>query len=286
MPLMQGGDPSAGFLAGLTIDDPDDLITALDRAPARSVEVLLLLARTQLRRGDADAASKVLDELDERYQGEWRAHWFRGVAALQAQQVADAWQIFDAIYSLLPGEIAPRLAVAFCSELYGDAATAGRYYTSIWRTDPAYVSAAFGSARVLMGAGDRDGALAVLDSVPETSSYRVPAQISAVATAVRRRDPDELAVPELAAAAERLERLQLDAERNAWLAAEVLEAAVTRVGSAGAAPPSLLGVPFTDEQLRRKLEQTYRTLARLSHTREDRHRLVDRANAVRPRTLV
>jgi serine/threonine-protein kinase PknG len=43
---------------------------------------------------------------------------------------------------------------------------------------------------------------------------------------------------------------------------------------------------MTERGLRLGLEQSYRALARLSATRPGRFALVDRANGVRPRTLI
>ncbi|MBY8852509.1 hypothetical protein K7G98_31450 [Saccharothrix sp. MB29] len=64
-------------------------------------------------------------------------------------------------------------------------------------------------------------------------------------------------------------------------------------GPAGAAPPDggpapagrLLGCEPTPTGLRLGLERCYRQLARLADTPQERIALVDRANAVRPRTL-
>ena len=49
---------------------------------------------------------------------------------------------------------------------------------------------------------------------------------------------------------------------------------------------TLLGAPFTEVGIRRKLEQTYRALARATHDVAERHELIDQANAVRPRTWI
>ncbi|MDP9794590.1 serine/threonine-protein kinase PknG [Catenuloplanes nepalensis] len=97
------------------------------------------------------------------------------------------------------------------------------------------------------------------------------------------------AVDDLLGAARRLERLALDTERQSWLAAELLEAALEWLGDNGAAsevPERILGNTLTERGVRFGLERTYRVLAQHARTREERYALVDRANAVRPRTLV
>src|SRR5207244_4260753 len=80
----------------------------------------------------------------------------------------------------LPCEIAPKQALAISAEFSGDLFPAARYYEMVWRTDRAYVSAAFGLARVYLLQGARAGAIEVLESVPDTSSHHVNAQVAAI----------------------------------------------------------------------------------------------------------
>jgi serine/threonine-protein kinase PknG len=47
----------------------------------------------------------------------------------------------------------------------------------------------------------------------------------------------------------------------------------------------VLGCRLAERELRFGLERCYRALARLASTPEQRHELVDKANAIRPRTL-
>jgi serine/threonine-protein kinase PknG len=53
-------------------------------------------------------------------------------------------------------------------------------------------------------------------------------------------------------------------------------------------PPGarIMGHALTERELRFGLEQAYRAMARLARDPDSRVALVDRANAVRPRTLV
>jgi serine/threonine-protein kinase PknG len=282
-PLVDAADPAAGFLAGLTAMEPAQLVTALAAAPERSPEVDLMLARVHLELGDQEEAAELLDRLPR---GDWRVGWYRAIAALTGGRPEEAARLFDALYALLPGEAAPKLALASCLEPLGDLAGAGARYEMVWRTDHGYVSAAFGLARVRLAAGDRAGAVAALDMIPKISGHYVPAQVAAVAATVRDRAPTEIPEAELMAAGTRLAGLRLDTGRHGRLAVEVLGAALERVRVAGDGAGSLLGAPLTEDGLRRRLEETYRSLAHLATAPAERHVLVDRANAVRPRTLV
>ncbi|WP_316043567.1 tetratricopeptide repeat protein [Actinomadura sp. CNU-125] len=111
---------------------------------------------------------------------------------------------------------------------------------------------------------------------------------------MRGCDPGALSAPALLDAGRRLEALRLDTERRAAFTAEVLEAAQAWVRTGGPAPgPSrfgsgrrLLGTRLREPELRARLEETYRLLAKLADGRDVRHAMVRRANAVRPRTLL
>ncbi|MEW2357464.1 tetratricopeptide repeat protein [Spirillospora sp. NPDC029432] len=286
-PLVETADPAAGFLAGLTAGDPAGLAAALGSTALKSAEISLALARARIELGEPDAAAGILDEIAAERPDDWRVDWYRGAAALAAGRYPDAIAIFDDLYDLMPGEQSPKLALAFAFECAGRTADADRYYETVRRTDPTFVSAAFGLARVRLAVRDRDGAREALDTVPLVSRHYVAAQLATVAAAVRGRRPEELDAGTLTGAGGRLDGLLLDTERYSTFAAEVLEAGLGWLGSSPPDPTGgdLLGTPLSEPPLRRRLEETYRLLAKLAGWPADRHALVIRANAVRPRTL-
>ncbi|MDN5858656.1 MAG: hypothetical protein L0H84_08525 [Pseudonocardia sp.] len=208
---------------------------------------------------------------------DWRLDWYRGVAALVEGDTEGACADFDVVYSTLPGEIAPKLALAAAAECAGRDDLAGMFYTLIARPDPGIADAAFGLARVALRSGDRAGATAALDAIPETSAIYVTAQLGAVeadlALGVGER--------ELRAGAARVERLALDPATANRVRATLLDAAVSLRPSGGL---RFLGREWREHDLRAGLEECLRTSARLTSSPAERIELVDRANAVRPRT--
>ena len=67
----------------------------------------------------------------------------------------------------------------------------------------------------------------------------------------------------------------------------ILDAALRHVTSSHTPPDpaiTLLGIPLAEDELRRGLERTYRMLGHRADDRDERIRLVDAANAVRPTT--
>ncbi|WP_461096476.1 serine/threonine-protein kinase [Streptomyces bullii] len=299
VPHVDPSDPNAGFLAGLMTSAPAELITALAAAPAPSVETRLRQIRAWLETGDAAAALRALATLEEERPDDWRVVWHRGVAALVTGDHEGAALAFDALYDAFPGEIAPKLALGLCAEVLGQLDNAAEYYRLVWSTDPSFVSAAFGLARVRLATGDRRGAVGTLESVPESSIHYTPARVAAVRARLRQRTAtasDGSFLDDLTAAAGQVEALEaygLDPARREQLSAEVLGCALDWVlsGGQGSAPTAaggrtLLGSGLDERGLRFGLERSYRTLARLARGGEERIDLVERANRYRPRTWV
>ncbi|MDR7275868.1 serine/threonine-protein kinase [Catenuloplanes atrovinosus] len=288
-PLVDVLDPGAGFLASLGTGAPDEVVRALTAAPVDSPEVGFRLVRAHLDAGHPRRARAELDARAAADPLDWRVDWHRGLAALADRDPAAARTSFEAVYHALPGERAARLALAAACECAGDAEAAAGHYARVWATDRGFLSAAFGLARLRLADGDRAGALAVLDQVPESSAHYLTAQVAATRAGIAGAADDGGPVDDLLGAARRLERLALDTERQARLAAELLERALDWLGGDGAGPHArerILGNELTERGVRFGLERTYRMLAQHARTREERYALVDRANAVRPRTLV
>ncbi|WP_433450400.1 tetratricopeptide repeat protein [Streptomyces sp. CA-142005] len=298
VPLVDPNDPNAGFLAGLMTSAPAELIAALDAAPTQTVETRLRQIRARLESGDHQAALMSLAKLEEERPDDWRVVWYRGVAALVTGDFEGAALSFDAIYDAFPGEAAPKLALGLCAEVLGQLDNAAEYYHLVWATDPSYVSAAFGLARVQLAAGNRHEAVRTLESVPESSIHYTAARVAAVRARLRQRTATAGDVPfldDLTAAAGQVEALDaygLDPARREQLSAEVLGSALDWILSGGqGTPPAaggrvLLGSGLDERGLRFGLERAYRTLARLAPGGEERIELVERANRYRPRTWV
>ncbi|MFF9522886.1 serine/threonine-protein kinase [Streptomyces achromogenes] len=294
--LVDPGDPGAGFLAGLPASPPAELLGALEAAPEQTVETRLRQVRVRLESGETRGALTILAKLDEERPDDWRVVWQRGVAALVTGDFEGAALAFDAVYDAFPGESAPKLALGLCAEVLGQTDNAAEYYRLVWTTDRSFVSAAFGLARVRLAAGDRQGAVRTLESVPESSIHYTAARVAAVRARLRGRTPGPGDVPfgdDLTAAAGQVEALQaygLDPARRARLSAEVLGGALDWVLSGGAgsaaAGRTLLGSGLDERGLRFGLERAYRTLARLAPGGKERIELVERANRYRPRTWV
>ncbi|HVV13294.1 serine/threonine-protein kinase [Amycolatopsis sp.] len=293
IPQVDTSDPAAGVLATMAAVDPQGAIDSLASAPGQSIEVRLRIVRARIELGELAEASRQLQAaqylaIRAGYPHDWRIDWHRGLIELAGGRQRVAQVAFEAVYDDLPGEIAPKLALAVSAEGVGDYFAASRLYELVWRTDRSYVSAAFGLARVYLAQGARTSAVEVLESVPASSTHFVAAQVTAIKIKTRVNGNAVVSEGDLADASARLDRLSLDAERRTRMAAEVLEAAFQWVQSA---PPGhrtgtrVLGLPLSERDVRFGLESCYRTLARLAHSQEDRIELVDRANAIRPRTL-
>jgi len=284
VPLVDPTDPDAGLLTALGTGEVAAVTKAIASTGKPGQELRLRLVRAHLDAGDTTAAEEALRALEPDLEGNWRLDWYRGVAALLTGRIDTAADRFAVVYASLPGEAAPKLALGATAEAAGQDADAEPMYALVIRPDPGLTDAAFGRARVALRAGDRDGAVAALDAVPDTSSTYVPAQLATVAAQLHDRQtsgPNGLSRTELADAAARIDHLELDDATRYWIRHQVLESAVALGDQTG---ESLLGVPWREHELRLELERCLRGSARLATDTGERITLVDQANTMRPRT--
>jgi serine/threonine-protein kinase PknG len=285
VPLVDPADPVASFLATSSIADPGRLAAAFAAAGLSTVEVTLAVVRASIRAGDLERADHDLTTLEHTEPDDWRVTWYRGLTALAGARIESALTMFTATYQLLPGEAAPKLAIAACEEGRGKPRRAAIFYDRVWRTDHAYVSAAFGLARTRISTGDRRGAAEAVESVSPASSHYTAARLAAIRVRLHGADrTDNSVAPYLIEAGEALESLKLDGERRLRAAIEVLSAAHAWVSMNGDEPGTVLGYPLRDNNLRRGLEKHYRALARILRGKENRTECVEFANRVRPVT--
>jgi serine/threonine-protein kinase PknG len=186
----------------------------------------------------------------------------------------------------LPGELAPKLALARACELGGEPDVAAQMYGQCAKTDAAYVAPAqFGLARLAAAAGRRDDALAAFDHIPTTSrAYGDARRQRALLLSITDGSTDPLR--DLAAAADELDQAALDPAGRTALRIQILTSALAHVRDHGAAPQLVIaGARATVPALRSGLERAYRDAARLTDDPNDRTRFVDLANLVRVRSL-
>ncbi len=297
LPQVDRTDPAAGYLATFAGLNSAQRVVALTLAVAgdpaiplevtQSQETRLALARARLDAGDYDVAGHVLADLAADDPSDWRIAWYSGLRLLATGRAPEARGAFGAVFDELPGELAPKLALAFAAEAAGDPVAAGRYFRLVWTVDQSYISAAFGLARTRLAARDRPGAIAALAGVPGSSSHHAEAQIAAVRILVSGDGPGGVSGDDLRQADGRLAHLALDDARRQQLTLEVLRAALDWCTSPGQAVSGgrILGCEPNARAVRFGLERAYRALARLTPDEARRIELVDQANAIRPRTL-
>ncbi len=276
-------DPMTGWLHTVSIEEQAARLDALRAAPESSPEVLLATAHAALHCGQLDAVDAVVTDMLTADPWEWRAVWMSGLAALARSDVATAQSAFNAVYGQVPGELAPKLALALACEKSNELDVAESLYTTCARTDANYIApCAFGLARIRSGRADLDGAISALDLVPPTSrAYTEARRERAGLLAASGRG-----LPALAEAMKSVNSLTIDAKDRATLLVGVLDVALTEVRAKGARPDILIaGVPAAEPSLRQGLESGYRELAGYADTREDRIHLVDQANSVRNWTM-
>jgi serine/threonine-protein kinase PknG len=207
--------------------------------------------------------------------------WFRAVSELLTADYDSATKHFTEVLDTLPGEQAPKLALAATAELAGEASEK-TFYQTVWNTDNGVISAGFGLARAQSVDGAREAAVQTLDQVPPTSRHFATARLTGAVTLLSGRSINEVTEQQLRDAARRVEALPETEPRVLQLRALVLGTAMDWITDHEASTNHILGFPFTQHGLQLGVESSLRALARVAPTQAHRYALVDMANTVRP----
>ena len=277
---MDPSDPQAGWLARVSVVDPVQRLAALDAPPGMSAEVLLARADAALEANNRKLADECVRQLLLNDPWEWRAVWLAGLNALQGRDFATAQSSFNAVYGQVPGELAPKLALALACELGGELDIAENLYRTCASTDASYVTpAAFGLARVRAARNDLPGSLAALELVPNTSrGYPESQRLRARHLVSLAVSPDGMTEAFKALGQAQLEP-ELEAEYRVILYRRAM--AMATKGSV-----KLSGQTMTESMLRDLLVASYLELGRLTDDPAVRAGYVDLANTLRPWSLL
>ncbi len=293
VPLVDPADVGAAVLSATVLSQPVQTLDSLRAARygsldsdggvdlSESVELPLMEVRALLDLGDVAKANRKLDDLCERVGWRWRLVWFRAVAELLSADYESATKHFTEVLDTLPGELAPKLALAATAELSGSA-DENTFYKTVWNTDNGIISAGFGLARAQSANAQRDDAVTTLDQVPPTSRHFTTARLTSAVTLLSGRSGSEITEQQIRDAARRVEVLPDTEPRVLQIRALVLGTAMDWLADNTASTNHILGFPFTEHGLRLGVEASLRGLSRVAPTQEHRYALVDLANSVRP----
>jgi len=148
------------------------------------------------------------------------------------------------------------------------------------------VTASFGLARCLLATGNRNGAVAALEQVPQSSSLFARSRVEMARTLINTKLNSPTG-QELKDAGTAIETIAIEGMERYRLTKQVLETALDLLTTQALAPTSsltILGKPLEERHLRQGLEQALRAMAHLA-TGNEKIQLVDEANRVRPKTL-
>ena len=152
-------DGQFSWLSNIAADDPEERLSELEQAPTVTPRSSWPGPGPPCEAGWDEPVHEVVNQMLTPDPWEWRAVWMSGLLALQRKDVKAAQSAFNAVYGQVPGELAPKLALALACELGGEPDCRERLYRICARTDANYVApAAFGLARVRSGRKDLAGA--------------------------------------------------------------------------------------------------------------------------------
>ncbi len=282
--LPDTSDPMTSWLSSITLEDPRQRMGALERAPQRSAQVMLAQIEIALELGDNKTVARIIRELLRVDPWDWRAIWMQGLQAVQSHSWHEAMAPFNTVYAQVPGELAPKFALAVVCEHGEQPALAEELFAICASTDAAYVTpAAFAMTRIRLARGDQEGALDALGLIPPTSRGYSDARTTQARLVLQR----EGTLADLDQAWQAIHAAKLDQITTTSLEAEVLEKALATLReNRGRATGVFDGQPATEKNLRPKLERAYRDLAAWTRDDEERRSLIAKADLTRRWSLL
>ncbi|MDP4089707.1 MAG: tetratricopeptide repeat protein, partial [Bacillota bacterium] len=180
---MDARDPAANDLLGIAaVTDTGKRITSLmlivNKYQENSVEARLRLADIYIQVGKFEEADRILDTIFSEDEFDWRVHWYRGKKLLAQDKGEKAMEQFEQVYFEMPGELTPKLAIAYCAEHSGELDIAVSFYNRVSKVDPNNTTACFGLSRCLRIKNDITGSAAALDRVPASHSMYMQSRIA------------------------------------------------------------------------------------------------------------
>ena len=252
----------------------------------RSVEAKLRLVKIEADLGyiDSKEINQHLQAIEQADPWNWRVAWYRGRTALAQQNYQLAIDCFNFVYADLPGEVAPKLALAMAMEKNGDHAMASRLYQRVCQIDPGYHTAVFGWARCLSAQQKRSEAVQALSLIPPTASLFPKSRVEAVNLMIGQ-DHGAPSLNDLQIARDTVPKMPVSELERCQLSEQILQR-VLEVKQTGATLPAGHQLPpwlHEEKSTRQELERVLRSMAKLSNG-DEKVALVDRANRIRPRT--
>jgi serine/threonine-protein kinase PknG len=297
MPLMGKEDPALpDLMNAMSLLNPaqrvDRLVEISWKYP-KSVETKLQLVEHWLAQGEGSRALPILEEIAELDPWEWRATWNWGRVYLVQKNSKEAIARFDRVYTDLPGELAPQIALALALEQNQNYSEAIFYYQRVLQTNPDYPSAAFGQARCYLALQTvtqnkhstedcRNEAVKALQQIPPTSSLHLRSQAEMVKS-LASIQPVPPTPQTLTAASTLMHQLSLQGMERYHLLYMLYSNALQVVKQSPHNHLRSLGtqhLPLTIEELKTKLEEVLKGMAHLS-SGDEKIRLIDEANRVR-----
>lgn len=288
---MDAGDVAANDLLRFSaITDVEKRIIALtqliDKFKETSAEARLRLADAYIQAGNFETAEKVLAQLKLEDEFDWRVEWYRGKSLLAQGKGELAKKEFEKVYFEMPGETAPKLAIAYCAEKNGALEDAISFYNRVSKVDPNNTTGCFGLARCLKAKKDIVGASEALNRVPANHSMYTQSRIALAK--ILMLNEEALTEQILEQLAQTVGSITYKGGIVHQLTARVLSNAIRMIAAKKLKENktyNLLGYKLQINQLRLGAEAEYRKAAHYATTEEEKIKWVNLANSVRPITL-
>ena len=264
----------------------DMLTKMVEKYKDKSVEAKLRLADLLIYENKFDEAQKYLKQIQKEDEFDWRVFWYQGKLSFSQEKYNDAKLNFDKVFFEMPGELAPKLALAYTFEKLEKNNEALSFYKRVMKVDPSNTTACFGLARCYQKSKNINESLDAIQSVPVTHILYTQSRLKLVDLMISL--DHEFNNDFVKKISEIITSINYDAGIVHELSAKLIVKAIDFIKNGKLKEDNqitLLGSKFKMDELRINAENEYRKAALYSKNQEEKIFWIDLANQVRPKTL-
>ncbi|MBC7475392.1 MAG: protein kinase [Candidatus Sericytochromatia bacterium] len=249
---------------------------------SKSSEVKMRLAESYILNKNISEGLIIINQMEAENIFDWRISWLKGLAFLQNENGLEAIKSFENTYFEMPGELAPKLALAFSHEMAGQLDRATYFYELVSKVEPNLVATCFGLSRCLAKNDLLIESVAALKLVPKTHTMHLPSLT--ILTRTLLNDTSKLDANLLNLSSEALQEVLIDGTaENYSLGAELLYKTVEILNKIPQGT-KVLGYDVNAKSLCLGAETLFRKAARIAKSKDEATYYIDQANSVRPIT--
>lgn len=258
----------------------------VEKYKEKSAETKFRLADILISENKYEESQEYLNQIKKEDEFDWRVFWYQGKLNFAQNKFNEAKLNFDKVFFEMPGELAPKLALAYTFEKLENFNEAKSFYERVMKVDPNNTTACFGLSRCYKKSKKIQESLEAIKCIPATHILYTQSRLK-LADLMLNSDID-FNNDFIKQISEIITSINYDSGIVHELSAKLIIKTIELIKKGQLKEDNqfiLLGSKFKINELKLNAENQYRKVALFSKNKESKIFWIDLANKVRPKTL-